>query len=176
MARNISACLAGAALLAVTAPLSAHHAVTAEFDQNKPITFKGTIKVVEWANPHIYTQVEVKEADGKTVVYRVEGAAPNSLFRQGWRPDTLEARRRGDGQRHSLQERDVDEHRPGDHHDGRRQEARRSRGGPRRGAAAAAVADRRIARGGAAATGSAVRSDPSNHRCARASRDRTAGT
>ena len=34
-------------------------------------------------------QVEVKEADGKTVVYRVEGAAPNSLFRQGWRPDTL---------------------------------------------------------------------------------------
>ena len=71
------------------ASLYAHHAVTAEFDQNKPITFKGTIKPVEWANPHIYTQVEVKEADGKTVVYRVEGAAPNSLFRQGWRPDTL---------------------------------------------------------------------------------------
>jgi hypothetical protein len=89
MIRNASACLAGAVLLAMTAPLSAHHAVTAEFDQNKPITFTGTIKVVEWANPHIYTQVEVKGPDGKTVVYRVEGAAPNSLFRQGWRPDTL---------------------------------------------------------------------------------------
>ncbi len=88
MARDISVYTI-AVLLAVAPALSAHHAVTAEFDQNKPITFKGTIKVVEWANPHIYTQVEVKEADGKTVVYRVEGAAPNSLFRQGWRPDTL---------------------------------------------------------------------------------------
>jgi len=88
MARNISACVV-AVLLAGTTALSAHHAVTAEFDQNKPTTFKGTIKVVEWANPHIYTQVEVKEGDGRTVVYRVEGAAPNSLFRQGWRPDTL---------------------------------------------------------------------------------------
>ena len=27
--------------------------------------------------------------DGKTVVYRVEGGPPNSLFRQGWRKDSL---------------------------------------------------------------------------------------
>src|SRR5262249_15597867 len=26
---------------------------------------------------------------GKTVVYQVEGGAPNALFRNGWRPDTL---------------------------------------------------------------------------------------
>jgi hypothetical protein len=90
MLRNVSACLVYASLaVSAAVPLSAHHAVTAEFDQNKPITFTGTVKVVEWANPHIYTVVEVKEADGSTVLYRVEGAAPNSLFRQGWRPDTL---------------------------------------------------------------------------------------
>jgi hypothetical protein len=40
-------------------------------------------------DPHIYTQVEVKEADGRVVVYRVEGMAPNGLFRQGWRKDSL---------------------------------------------------------------------------------------
>jgi hypothetical protein len=73
----------------MTAPVAAHHAVSAEFDQDKPIKFTGKIKTIEWMNPHIYTQVEVKEADGKTVVYRVEGGAPNALFRAGWRKDSL---------------------------------------------------------------------------------------
>ena len=81
-------CAAGA-VLALGAPLMAHHAGAAEFDTHKPITFTGTVKKVEWTNPHIYTQVETKTADGQTIVYRVEGGAPNSLFRQGWRRDTL---------------------------------------------------------------------------------------
>jgi len=81
-------CAAGV-LLAVAGPTLAHHAVAAEFDTHKPISFTGTVKKVEWTNPHIYTQVETKTADGKTIVYRVEGGAPNSLFRQGWRRDTI---------------------------------------------------------------------------------------
>src|SRR3954469_20600203 len=83
--------IAVVAMLMGAAPARAHHSVAAEFHTAKPIEFKGTIKKVDWTNPHIYTQVETKTPDGKTIVYRVEGGAPNALFRSGWRKDTLKA-------------------------------------------------------------------------------------
>jgi hypothetical protein len=89
MARTASLAFVCCVILAATAPAAAHHSVSAEFDSTKPITFTGTIKQVEWTNPHIYTHVESKDPSGKPVVYRVEGGAPNSLFRRGWRKDTL---------------------------------------------------------------------------------------
>jgi Family of unknown function (DUF6152) len=82
-------CILSFGLFSAAAPALSHHAVSAEFDRNKPITFTGTVKKVDWMNPHIYTHVEAKDASGKTVVYQVEGGAPNALFRNGWRPDTL---------------------------------------------------------------------------------------
>jgi hypothetical protein len=79
--------------LAVGSTLSgnafAHHSTAAEFDNSKPITFTGVVKKVQWMNPHIYTLIETQDADGKPVVYRIEGGPPNALFRQGWRMDSL---------------------------------------------------------------------------------------
>jgi len=83
--------LAAAAVLATATPALAHHAVAAEFDTHKPISFTGTVKELQWTNPHIYTLVEVKNPDGTSTVYRVEGGPPNALFRQGWRKDSLKA-------------------------------------------------------------------------------------
>ena len=78
-----------AGILLATGSMLAHHSVSAEFDQAKKISFTGVVKKVEWLNPHIYTQVEVKEANGRVVVYRVEGGPPNALYRRGIRPDSL---------------------------------------------------------------------------------------
>jgi len=88
MRRKASIVFAAAVIMA-TVPLAAHHSVSAEFDANKPVKFTGTITRVEWTNPHIYTHVQVKEPDGKVTEYRVEGGPPNSLFRQGWRKDSI---------------------------------------------------------------------------------------
>ena len=81
--------MAAVLVAALSGPLAAHHSISAEFDTSKPITFTGKVTRVEWMNPHIYTNVEAKDPDGKVVTYRVEGGPPNSLFRQGWRRDTV---------------------------------------------------------------------------------------
>jgi hypothetical protein len=78
-----------AGILLITIPMLAHHAISAEFDSSKPIKFNGTVKSVDWMNPHIYVNIEAKDDSGKTIVYSVEGGPPNALFRQGWRKDTL---------------------------------------------------------------------------------------
>lgn len=89
MTRKLLSMTLGIGLLAAAVPTFAHHSVSAEFDTTKSITFTGPVKSVEWGNPHIYTQVEAKDAAGKVHIYRVEGGPPNSLFRSGWRKDTL---------------------------------------------------------------------------------------
>jgi hypothetical protein len=86
--RAIALLIAGGLLLA-SVTVVAHHSISAEFDTTKRVTFTGTVKKVDWMNPHIYTHVEVKAADGKITVYKVEGGAPNALFRRGIRPDSL---------------------------------------------------------------------------------------
>jgi len=75
-------------LMSAAIPMFAHHAISAEFDTNKPVKFEGTVKSVDWMNPHIYVNIETME-NGKSTVYSVEGGPPNALFRQGWRPDSL---------------------------------------------------------------------------------------
>jgi hypothetical protein len=86
---RVIALLLGTGLLMASLTVVAHHSVSAEFDTTKKVTFTGTVKKIDWMNPHIYTHVEVKEADGKVLVYKVEGGAPNALYRQGIRPEQL---------------------------------------------------------------------------------------
>ena len=69
--------------------LLAHHSA-AMFDDTKVVELKGTVKELQWTNPHIWLQVIVDEKGRKTE-WSVEGGSPNSLSRQGWRATTFKA-------------------------------------------------------------------------------------
>jgi len=64
--------------------LRAHHAFAAEFDANKPITFKGTLTSIDWTNPHAWLHLDVKKPDGTNEKWAIEAGSPNALFRRGF--------------------------------------------------------------------------------------------
>jgi hypothetical protein len=83
--------LSGVALFcSALVPLLAHHSFAAQYDRNKPLTFKGVVTKVEWMNPHVYFYVDAVGDDGKVIAHwDCEAANPNALARRGWKRDSL---------------------------------------------------------------------------------------
>jgi hypothetical protein len=74
---------------AVAAPAFAHHSF-AMFDADKTITVTGTVKEVEWTNPHVWVRVMVlDQATAKQVQWGFELGPPAQQIRRGWKADSL---------------------------------------------------------------------------------------
>ena len=71
---------AGLACLALAPAGFAHHSVAGEFNMQKTLHLKGVVSRVDWANPHIYIHLSVKEAAG-TGDWRLE-TVPVAMMRK----------------------------------------------------------------------------------------------
>ena len=77
-------------VLGVWAGAAAAHHSFAMFDQGQTKTLVGTVKQVQWTNPHIWVQVLVADQKGGTAQeWSIEGGSPNALSRQGWRRSSI---------------------------------------------------------------------------------------
>lgn len=81
--------LSVAGCVLIVASASAHHAFSAEYDADRPITLTGTVTLLEWTNPHARLYIDAPNDDGDIVNWDLELGPPNGLMRQGWRRDSL---------------------------------------------------------------------------------------
>src|SRR5215475_9222182 len=67
----------------------AHHSFALEYDADLPAKLQGTVKKVEWINPHSWITIDVKNPDGTVTTWEIEAGAPNAMFRRGFTKDSL---------------------------------------------------------------------------------------
>src|SRR5216684_1113776 len=65
-----------------------HHSF-AIFDQENPIELEGVVQEFKFTSPHSFIILAVKQQDGSTQLWSLEGAAPSALVRDGWSRKTL---------------------------------------------------------------------------------------
>ena len=71
-----------------TTTVSAHHSFAA-FNITTEKTISGTVKQVDWTNPHTWIWLEVTNSQGGVETFAFEGMSPNYLARRGWSKSTL---------------------------------------------------------------------------------------
>jgi Family of unknown function (DUF6152) len=76
-------------ILIAAAPVFGHHSEAAEYDSTKPVKITGTIKKVEWQNPHVWFYVDVKDENGKITTWGFSAAPPGALMRRGITKEAL---------------------------------------------------------------------------------------
>src|SRR5688500_14844702 len=89
MRKKLAVITAAVTVLLVAAPIWAHHAFTAELDAKKPVKLRGTVQKLALINPHSWIHIDVKNTDGSTTRWAIEGGTPNTLLRRGFNKNSL---------------------------------------------------------------------------------------
>lgn len=80
--------LLGGAFIATSGAALAHHSF-AMFDQENPIELEGIVQEFKFTSPHTFIILVVKQQDGSTQAWSLEGGAPSALVRDGWSSKTI---------------------------------------------------------------------------------------
>ncbi len=82
--------VAGLALSAVAVPALAHHS-NAAYDMEHQKTVEGTVKSMNWTNPHIIFHIDVDAKEGEAGgEWAFEVSSPGVLTRSGWTKRSLQ--------------------------------------------------------------------------------------
>jgi hypothetical protein len=70
-------------------PALAHHSF-AMYDGSKTLTLKGTIKSLQWTNPHVIIWINVEQPGAEPQLWSVEVSSPGAMTRSGWTRHSLQ--------------------------------------------------------------------------------------
>ncbi len=74
VATTLKGALVASAIALTISPLAgAHHSVAGQFDIHHTVTLSGTVSKVNWVNPHIYVEFDVKSPKDQAATWRLEG-------------------------------------------------------------------------------------------------------
>jgi hypothetical protein len=90
MRRALAGLLAVGALTITSGSVIAHHSF-AMFDSDNQIELAGVVQEFKFTNPHTFILLMVKEEDGATQTWNLEGMSPSALVREGWSSKTIKA-------------------------------------------------------------------------------------
>lgn len=66
-----------------------HHSVAASFDMSQEIIVSGTVKSIEWINPHARVFLDVTSSENESEVWTAWLSGANMLLRRGWGSNDL---------------------------------------------------------------------------------------
>jgi hypothetical protein len=83
--------LVTAVVLAVAAPVAAHHSISAVYDSHTQVTLTGTVREFQFVNPHPWIGLDVPGEGGQVERWRLEMDNRWELVDVGMQADTFKA-------------------------------------------------------------------------------------